>query len=147
MPHGDSVKTFGGTACILWPGPLSEGGYGRVRVNGRNDGVHRVIYEANVAPIPEGLAIDHLCKTRNCINPTHMEAVTPAVNALRGDGPAARNAKKKRCAYGHALAGENLLFVNTGSGKRFRVCRTCNERRRSEDEMRKRSTPKALRAD
>jgi hypothetical protein len=134
------MKTFNGTACILWPGSLCRGGYGKCRINGRSEGVHRAVYIANVGPIQDGLAIDHLCKTRNCINPLHMEAVTPAVNALRGDGPAARNANKTQCGHGHELAGENLMFVNTKHGRVFRVCRICTARRRAKYYKRKRET-------
>ncbi len=44
-------------------------------------------YELFVAPIPRGLVIDHLCRVRSCINPSHMEAVTEMVNLTRGDAP------------------------------------------------------------
>ena len=44
---------------------------------------HRVIYEAEVGPIPEGMELDHTCNVRACVNPAHGEPVTPAENRRR----------------------------------------------------------------
>jgi hypothetical protein len=43
-----------------------------------------VYYEHHVGPIPDGLVIDHLCRVHNCVNPEHLEPVTPAENTRRG---------------------------------------------------------------
>jgi hypothetical protein len=42
------------------------------------------MFEAMVGPIPADLEIDHLCRTRHCANPRHMEAVTHLENMRRG---------------------------------------------------------------
>lgn len=118
--------------CWLWQGSISpDNGYGRVFVGSKTDGtnrlasVHRVAYEAFVGPIPEGLTIDHVkargCRHRHCINPEHLEAVTRGENSLRGDGPAAQNARKTHCNQGHPLSGENVRVTQRG----HRHCRTC----------------------
>lgn len=44
---------------------------------------HRVMWERERGPIPEGLQIDHLCRQRDCVNPDHLEPVTPAENVRR----------------------------------------------------------------
>ena len=44
---------------------------------------HRFAYEMFVGAIPEGMQIDHLCQNKRCVNPEHMELVTPGENISR----------------------------------------------------------------
>ena len=81
---------------------------------------HRYSFELSKGLIFDGAQIDHLCKVRHCVNPSHLDAVTPRENTLRGIGISAQNAKKERCMRGHLLSGENLYLHK---GKRH--CRSC----------------------
>jgi hypothetical protein len=73
------------TNCWEWTGPLKRDGYGQVRHNGRVRGVHRVVYEIMAAePVDNIKHLDHLCRIRHCVNPGHLEPVTPLVNTRRG---------------------------------------------------------------
>lgn len=105
--------------CWLWQGAISSG-YGRVRWDGRDQAVHRVVYELLVGPIPAGLELDHLCRNRPCCNPRHLEPVTGRVNKLRGESPAAKYAVRETCSKGHPYEGDNY-YVRDG----IRVCRVC----------------------
>lgn len=44
---------------------------------------HRWAYEHWVGPIPEGMELDHTCRHPMCVNPAHLEPVSPAVNSER----------------------------------------------------------------
>jgi hypothetical protein len=120
--HVDKTAT-----CWLWHGEVLRNGYGLAYL-GRAPGrrlvrrlAHRLSYELAVGPIPKGLQIDHLCRVRNCVNPAHLEAVTPRVNVLRGDTITARNASKTACPRGHPYDEANTCRTLRGR----RRCRTC----------------------
>lgn len=71
------------TPCWIWIYGRTGSGYGGYPVGRRVVQAHRVIYEREVGPIPEGLELDHLCRVRECVNPDHLEPVTSAQNAYR----------------------------------------------------------------
>lgn len=109
-----------------WIPPLKPDpghGYTRIGIQGKLILTHRAFYEVHVGPIPEGLVIDHLCRNRACCNPAHLEAVTFSENALRGESPCAKFARRKVCSKGHPLEGENL--ANTPSEPWRRRCKIC----------------------
>jgi hypothetical protein len=102
--------------CWLWTAALTSG-YGAWG----NRRAHRLVYEALVGPIPQGLQLDHLCRNRACVRPEHLEPVTQQVNLARGNGLPARRARQTECIYGHPFDAANTLVTKFG-----RVCRTCN---------------------
>jgi hypothetical protein len=75
--------------CWLWIGkrhPHKDYGYFKVangRSGGRHVSAHRFSYEQALGLIPKGLHIDHLCRVRHCVNPSHLEAVTVQENNRR----------------------------------------------------------------
>lgn len=110
--------------CWTWTGVIDPSGYGRYSVPGlrssasRTQGAHRFGYTQMVGPVPEGMELDHLCRTKSCVRPDHMEPVSPAEN-LRRQGLAVTH-----CIHGHEYTPEN-----TGMRPAGRYCKTCHRDR------------------
>jgi hypothetical protein len=75
--------------------------YAVIASQGKQVLLHRFLYEKMIGPIPTGLDLDHLCRNPWCVNPCCGEPVTERENTLRGEGPAAINARKTVCPRGH----------------------------------------------
>jgi hypothetical protein len=91
------------SGCWLWAGTIEENGYGRVYHAGRVVQAHRAVWIESGLPLDASLELDHLCRTRGCVNPAHLEPVTRAENARR------KAMAKTHCNHGHPLSGENLI--------------------------------------
>lgn len=123
----DRIQPEPNSGCWLWLGPLrdSKEGYGGTSWEGKAWRTHRLFYTLLKGPIPDGLAIDHLCRNRICCNPDHLEPTTWKNNIHRGEGIAAKNRIKTHCPQGHELSGANLS-IWAGNGSQQRQCRTCS---------------------
>lgn len=75
--------------CWIWKGGQNDNGYGQwqytfgFRVEYL---AHRTMWTLLKSPIPSGMELDHKCFNRLCINPDHLEVVTPGVNKKRRRG-------------------------------------------------------------
>jgi len=97
---------------------------------------HRVSYELEVGPIPEGLELDHVkkrgCRSTRCVAVEHLEPVTNVENNLRSNSMSARNARKTECLNGHEFNEANTRTRPDGQ----RDCRVCvRDRRRKYREL------------
>jgi hypothetical protein len=125
-------------SCWLWTAATNAYGYGVIGIPGthRTELAHRAAFRAWRGMVPDGKDLDHLCRTRSCVNPDHLEAVTRRINLLRGNTVTAANAAKTCCPKGHPYAGENLIIRQRAGGV-TRRCRTCDLARKADYRRRK----------
>lgn len=116
-------STVDAAGCWIWTGAIAKTGYGVAGFAPRTLPAHRVSYIAFKGDIPSGYHIDHLCRVKACVNPSHLEAVTPHINAIRAVSPVGTETGKTHCLRGHEFNGHNLL-INAKDGRR--ICRACN---------------------
>ncbi len=109
-------------SCWVWQG-VKHKGYGQFHYNGKTVYAHRFSYELNIGKIPSGLQLDHLCRVRECVNPTHLEPVTNKINSYRGYSFAGINSRKTHCPKGHEYNIYNTIHRKNGR----RACRTCKK--------------------
>ena len=113
--------------CWLWTGLTPASGYGIFAIGHKRTGVHRFAYELTNGPIPEGLVLDHLCRTPRCVRPDHLDPVTQAENLRRGMSPTAIAVRAGLCHNGHDLDDPSNVLVGV---KGERNCIPCIKARR-----------------
>ena len=125
--------------CWEWKGEINDSGYGIFQSKGR---AHRFAYEALTGmAIPEGLQIDHLCRNRKCVNPSHLDVVTGGENLRRSPllwsiwlKLHAKYRNKTHCPQGHPYDEKNTYVYASGG----RQCRMCHRDAARERRLKKR---------
>lgn len=82
--YRDIVLTYNGDECLSWPYARDSGGYGRLRVAGKGQSVHRLICEEANGPPPSGEhEAAHSCGRGHeaCVAKRHLFWKTPKENS------------------------------------------------------------------
>jgi hypothetical protein len=125
-------------SCWIWRSGRSDTGYGTFSVKRRSYNAHRIAWMLAYGEIPHGKWVDHLCRVRSCVNPLHLELVTPRENIMRGHSPNVVNSRNNICHLGHELTPENSYIRPGGSSRQCRICQRLREKRRVRNVLRMR---------
>lgn len=76
------------SGCWLWTGTGDTDGYGRARYyDGSGLAAHRMSYAMFCGDVPSNLHVDHICRQRRCVNPTHLRLRDPIENCTDTSPP------------------------------------------------------------
>lgn len=113
-------------SCWNWKATKSRCGYGIFMYRKRPRKAHRFSYYIRHGWLDPELVIDHLCRNRACVNPSHLEQVTHRNNIIRGVSIVAKHAHQTHCKQGHFLDPE----TTKRNPKGWRICALCNKENR-----------------
>ena len=123
--------------CLEWTGYTDRGGYGRIGVNGKLVGTHRLAWELAFGPIPDGMDALHHCDNPPCCDTekclflgTHDDNMAD----MAAKGRAQRhNAAKTHCPDDHPYDDVNT-YVSPNGKRHCRICkRSTDVRRRAKE--------------
>jgi hypothetical protein len=118
--------------CWVWNLSLTKLGYARINYLGKARFAHRVAYQTFKGSIPEGMELDHKCRTRACVNPEHLEPITHTENVRRGArGVLNPQRQVTHCKWGHEFTEQNTYWKTSKAGGKSRMCITCKNLRRT----------------
>lgn len=131
--------------CWNWTGKKYRG-YGTFWAGGGSGSKpYRYAVIMSGRRIPKGFQVDHLCKNPSCVNPAHLEPVTPYENWLRSDAPSRIAFSADSCKNGHPRTPKNTgTYGVSRSGNILKRCRVCAKLIRRRYVQRKKSLAPAI---
>jgi hypothetical protein len=115
--------------CVLWLGTLSSKGYGSTGYKGRNNSVHRIVYQIHHGvTLRSDQFVCHSCDVRHCLAIDHLWVGSPSENntdaSIKGRH---YYGAKTHCPRGHEYP-EPSTFLTTGKGRNCPVCARARQR-------------------
>lgn len=110
-------------ACWTWTGKPNYDGYGTAAVNRKTVLAHRALFRCLVGDPPEGCHLHHRCENKRCVNPDHLQPLTPLDHmAVTPQAMAHYFTARTHCKNGHELIPENLVRQGENGIRRCKIC-------------------------
>jgi hypothetical protein len=120
-------------SCLVWTGPTvgPHGCYAQIRNEfGQREYIHRISHRLFIGPIPDGYQVDHVkargCRFTLCVEPAHLEAVTPRINIGRSTAPGSHSITHGVCRRGHVQTPQNVYTTPSNGNRQCRPCKIAN---------------------
>jgi hypothetical protein len=124
----DKVERGSGDECDTWVSRKTPNGYGAFSLRGRDRGAHVISWQqehGRLANPSRSVVIAHLCETRDCVKPSHLDEQSMQQNLLYADSSqAATQRAKTHCPKGHELIEGNCKPLDWARGER--ACWVCD---------------------
>lgn len=105
--------------CHLWTGKVdTRDGYPLIWRGKHPIKAYLATYAAELGPVPEGMTLEHRCRVRLCVRPSHLLPVPMRENLLRRRWSV--RSKRPLCAAGHDAV--NAMITPQGGS----LCRLCD---------------------
>tara|TARA_R110000868_G_scaffold295864_1_gene556149 strand:+ start:9 stop:389 length:381 start_codon:yes stop_codon:yes gene_type:complete len=100
--------------CQIWMGAL-QGAYGVISIDGKLKLAHRVAVKLDGRKLPDDLCVRHICKTKSCVNPEHLQVGTLKENQADRHRDGTSNRKKLWIKPSENLnTAENVNTISNG---------------------------------
>jgi len=140
----DTARFFGyvqvTSGCWFWLGAQSKTGHGVFWLEDKVTTAHRAGYLLLLGELPAESHLHHLCGSKLCVRPDHLQVVTPSEHCGITRPHTNRklaNQNKTHCPRGHEYTPENTWTSKKGE----RLCKQCNHERGFERRRRLGETP------
>lgn len=106
--------------CWVWTASSFRDGYGKFKLEGRNQLAHRVLYMWQNGQVEDSVLLDHICHRKCCVNPGHLRETTCKQNIENFSGLSTKNTSGYRGVH-YSTARKAWVATVRHNGKKYYI--------------------------